>query len=434
MDGRVIALGLELDDSGRVDDNGGNRITVACAGSDRFGRCLHCECQRQGVATLTNLSVRAPERGNTATAAIVPERIRAAHLISMLPRVHVPHVGGAPGFGDEHRLFHLTAVVSQNGFQLSSLAMSDRLFALRLFARVARKGSFSAAGRELNIPQSTASRTIATLEREIGVALFVRTTRAITLTDAGLDFLARIESVLAELDEAEHAARGTGELRGILRIGLGTNFAMREVIPRLSDFMSRHPALRIDLMMGDEREDLVAEGVDVALRFGPLSDSTATVRRILAWPRVLAASRAYLDKAGAPLTPADLAQHAIILGPASLSGHWSFRKGDTATSFQVEGKLTIRASLGAIAAAVEGLGILMTPLGACRRELERGELVRLLPEWDAGTVELNAVYASGRAAKPSARAFVDYLIAALHEAEPPPSSPPSIGEKPRPSA
>ena len=312
--------------------------------------------------------------------------------------------------------------------------MSDRLFALRLFARVARKGSFSAAGRELNIPQSTASRTIATLEREIGVALFIRTTRAVTLTDAGLQFLARIESVLAELDEAEHSARGTGEMRGTLRIGLATTFAVREVISRLSDFMRRHPALRIELMMEDEREDLVAEGVDVALRFGPLSNSTATVRRILTWPRVLAASRAYLDRAGAPLTPPDLARHAIILGPASLGGHWSFRKGATATSFQVEGKLTITASVGAIAAAVEGLGIVMTPLGVCRRELERGELVRLLPEWDAGTVELNAVYASGRAAKPSPRAFVDYLIAALHEAEPPLSSPVSIGEKERVSA
>jgi DNA-binding transcriptional LysR family regulator len=153
------------------------------------------------------------------------------------------------------------------------------------------------------------------------------------------------------------------------------------------------------------------------------------VRRILAWPRVLAASRAYLDKAGVPVTPTDLAQHAIILGPASLGGHWSFRKGDTATSFQVESRLTITASLGAIAAAVEGFGILMTPLGVCRRELERGELVRLLPEWDAGSVELNAVYASGRAAKPSARAFVDYLIAALHKTEAPAFSPPSIGEK-----
>jgi DNA-binding transcriptional LysR family regulator len=97
------------------------------------------------------------------------------------------------------------------------------------------------------------------------------------------------------------------------------------------------------------------------------------------------------------------------------------------------GLLVIRASLGAIAAAVEGLGIVMSPLGACRRELERGELVRLLPEWDAGMAELNAVYASGRAAKPSARAFVEYLIAAL-QTDPPPSGPVSIGEKPLPSA
>jgi len=291
--------------------------------------------------------------------------------------------------------------------------MSDRLFALRLFARVARTGSFSAAGRELNIPQSTVSRTIAMLEGEIGVALFVRTTRAVTLTDAGLDYLPRIEAVLAELDEAEHAARGTGELHGVLRIGLATTFGVREVIPRLSAFMNLHPALRIDLMMGDQRQDLVAEGVDIALRYGPLPDSTAVVRKILTWPRVLVASPAYLEKAEVPLAPTDLDRHAIILGPASLRGHWSFRRGDTVTSFQVEGKLTVRASLGAIAAAVEGLGIVMTPLDACRGELERGELVRLLPEWDAGAVELSAIYPSSRAAKPSARAFVNYLIAAL---------------------
>src|ERR1700744_4494687 len=133
----------------------------------------------------------------------------------MLPRVDAPHIEGVPGCTDANRLSNLTAVVRKNGFQLSTLAMSDRLFALRLFARVARKGSFSAAGRELNIPQSTASRTIATLEREIGTALFVRTTRAGTLADAGSEFLARIESVRAVLDEAEHSARGSGELRGI---------------------------------------------------------------------------------------------------------------------------------------------------------------------------------------------------------------------------
>lgn len=111
--------------------------------------------------------------------------------------------------------------------------MSDRLFALRLFVRVAQKGSFSGAGREMGIPQSTASRTIATLEREIGAALLVRSTRAVTLTDAGADFLARIEPILADLEDAEHAARGTGELRGVLRVGLGSSLAVRELIPRL---------------------------------------------------------------------------------------------------------------------------------------------------------------------------------------------------------
>jgi DNA-binding transcriptional LysR family regulator len=169
--------------------------------------------------------------------------------------------------------------------------------------------------------------------------------------------------------------------------------------------------------MGDRRQDLVVEGVDVALRFGPLTDSTATAQKILGWPRVLVASRAYLEKAGTPVSPTDLPGHAIILGPASLGGHWSFRKGDRAASVQVEGKLTIGTSLGAIAAAVEGLGIVMTPFGACRRELESGELIRLLPKWDVGTAELNAVYASGKAAKPSARAFVDYLITDLRETE-----------------
>ena len=149
--------------------------------------------------------------------------------------------------------------------------------------------------------------------------------------------------------------------------------------------------------------------MDIAFRYGLLADSTATVRKVLTWPRVLIASRAYLDHAYAPVVPTDLARHAIILRPASLSGHWSSRRGDTVTSFNGEGKLTVRTSLGAIAAAIEGLGIVMTPLGACRRELERGELVRLLPEWDEGTVELDAIYPSGRAAKPAARAFADLL-------------------------
>src|SRR3954453_10183208 len=150
--------------------------------------------------------------------------------------------------------------------------------------------------------------------------------------------------------------------------------------PAARGFMSRHPALQIDLMMTDQRQDLVTEGVDLAFRFGALPDSTATARRDVSWPPVPAPTRAYLDKAGIPATPADLPQHAIILGPGSLGGHWSFRKDGDAISLQVEGRLIARASIGAIAAAVAGLGIVMAPLVACRWELEGGELVRLFPE------------------------------------------------------
>src|ERR1700744_4469277 len=114
--------------------------------------------------------------------------------------------------------------------------MNDRFFSLQLFARVARTGSFSTASRELDISQPTASRIVAALENQVGAALLLRTTRAVTLTEAGSDYLARIEAVLAALDEADHAARGTGELRGVLRIATSAAFAVRGVIPRLSQF------------------------------------------------------------------------------------------------------------------------------------------------------------------------------------------------------
>ena len=168
--------------------------------------------------------------------------------------------------------------------------MSDRLFALRLFVRVARIGSFSRAGREAGLSQPSASRIVAQLEHEVGAALLTRTTRAVTLTETGSDYLMRIEPLLAALEEADHAARGTGELRGVLRIALSSSFGTREVIPRLPVFMQRHPGLRIDLLVSDRHQELVRAGVDLALRLGALADSTATARQLGAQPRLLVAS------------------------------------------------------------------------------------------------------------------------------------------------
>src|SRR3546814_4094515 len=124
--------------------------------------------------------------------------------------------------------------------------MTDKLGALYVLGRVARTGSFGAAGREMGLSQPSVSRIIAGLEREVGVALLSRSTRAVTLTEAGVQYLARVEPVLAALEEADHEARGTGELRCVLRVGATTSFAMRELIPRLPLFMQRQPSLRID--------------------------------------------------------------------------------------------------------------------------------------------------------------------------------------------
>ena len=246
----------------------------------------------------------------------------------------------------------------------------------------------------------------------MGASLLVRTTRAVTLTDAGAEFLARIEPILAELDEAEHATRHSGELRGALRIAIGTSLAARMVIPHLKPFLERHPALRVDLMLDDDRQDLVKEGVDVAFRFGALTDSTAIARKLVTWPRVLAASPDYLATAPPLNGPTDLAAQRVIVGPQGV-GDWTFRKGGTTASVRLDGRLRITVLQGAHVASVEGMGIVLTTLPAIRRELESGALVRLLPEWDMGAVDVHAVFPNGRAAKPSARAIVDYVAVIL---------------------
>src|SRR2546430_6800631 len=153
--------------------------------------------------------------------------------------------------------------------------MTDRMVALRLFVRVARAGSFSRAARQLGLSQPSASRIVATLEKEIGAALFTRSTRALSLTEAGAEYLARVEAILAALDEADLAARGTGELRGVLRVAASSSFTEHAVIPRLGDFLGRNPKLRIVLLVPDARQARLARRVGGAFRLRSPRASTA---------------------------------------------------------------------------------------------------------------------------------------------------------------
>lgn len=291
--------------------------------------------------------------------------------------------------------------------------MIDRFEAIRLFMRVARTRSFSAAARERGITQPTVSRAIAALERELGVALLARTPRAVTLTEAGADYFARVEVALHALDEATDAVRGSGVLSGNLRVGTSSSFGRRLLIPRLPAFMDAHPRLRVTLLLDDHRQDLIAHGIDVALRFGPLEDSSAVARKLYSWPRIAAAAPAYIAKAGIPASPADLAKFEVFAGLGDNPAGVTLRSGSQISSVKVDGRVGVSTNEGRIAAAVAGMGIVISTTGSCARELADGRLVRLLEEWDLGEVELHAVYALGRQAKPAARALTDFLLAEL---------------------
>jgi DNA-binding transcriptional LysR family regulator len=252
---------------------------------------------------------------------------------------------------------------------------------------------------------------VAALEKKVGASLLTRSTRAVTLTEAGADYLIRAEAILAALDEADHAARGTGELRGVLRVATSPSFAVRTLIPMLGKFSEAHPALKIEFSLSDERQDLVGESVDVAVRVGTLNDSSLVARKIAVNPRVLVASPAYIDRVGVPQSPADLTNHTVIVGPAGrgMEG-WVFTRAGKSISIKVDGRYIMNGSEGATAAAVNGLGLVSCGLFGVMAELEAGKLVRLLTDWEMGSADVNIILPAGRAAKPSARAFTDFLV------------------------
>jgi DNA-binding transcriptional LysR family regulator len=285
---------------------------------------------------------------------------------------------------------------------------------LKLFVRTAQTGSFSRAARDLGLTQPVVSRTIAALEKDLGTALFTRTTRAVALTDAGRELLTRIEPILSDLEDAYHAARSSAELRGVLRIGMSSSFGIREVIPRLPAFVEAHPGLKIELLMSDQRHDLVLDGVDVALRLGRLPNSSARSRSLGTLPRIIVASPGYLAGAGIPTEPADLARHRIIAGPGGLPATWTLRRGAQVATVKLEGRIKSTLNEGAIAAAVAGLGLTVTGAPGDFPELKTGMLVQVLPDWQLERLEVHALYAAGRG-KPAARAFTEHLVRQFRE-------------------
>ncbi|MBX9858189.1 MAG: LysR family transcriptional regulator [Sphingomonas sp.] len=294
--------------------------------------------------------------------------------------------------------------------------MSDHFQDLTLFVRVAESGSFSRAGRELGYAQPTVSRMIGGLEARLGVKLLVRTTRQVVPTEAGAMLLERARGVLSDVEEMENAVRGADGLTGVLKVATPVTFGAREIAPRLGSFLTAHPALRVELLMADRRVDLLNEGVDLAIRLGALEDSSFVSRRIASAPRYIVASPAYLAARSAPRSIADLQAHDIISGRTPGIDVWTLRdKTGGETSVKLEARLVATSTEGVLASAVAGFGLALTSAFACRMELARGELVRVLPQFTLPTIDVHAVSPLGRKPPAKARLFIDHIVATMQQ-------------------
>ena len=287
----------------------------------------------------------------------------------------------------------------------------DRLVAMKQFATVVETGSFSAAARRLNMGQPAVSKAIANLEEYLGVRLLTRTTRAQHLTEAGQRYYERARIVLDEADEAESAAREAAtSLAGRLRLAAPPTYAALHILPRLSEFLDTHPDLAIDLILDDRWVDLIEQGVDLAIRLGKPADSSLVARRLGSSQRLLVATSSYLDRMGVPQTPEDLLAHRIVAysqfeGPTA----WSFTRGTATISVAVQPTLRVSAAEGMRSCILAGLGIGMGSRLMFTPELAAGTVRPVLTEWNLSTLDVWAMFPSGRKSSRRARAFVDWL-------------------------
>lgn len=282
---------------------------------------------------------------------------------------------------------------------------------MRTFVSVADAESFSLAASRLSMTQSTVSKQIAALERQLGARLLHRTTRSLTLTGEGTAFYEAALRALAAIDEAEAAAGADGEAQGLLRVTMPLTLAESRLIAVLAVFLDRHPRIQVDLRLSDHALNLVADNIDVAIRVGDLRDSGLVARRIGAARRTVVASPAYLDRAGRPKSPADLAQHNCLsyslLGAGPV---WRFRSGEAVS---IRGNVRTDSPNGLRAAALAGIGIVLNADWLFEDALASGALERVLPDHQPVTMPIHAVLPHGRHVAARTRLFVEHVAAAL---------------------
>lgn len=283
---------------------------------------------------------------------------------------------------------------------------------LEAFVTVVDAGSFSAAAARLQLAKSAVSRRVSELESRLGIQLLSRTTRRLSLTEAGEEFHHKASRILADLEEAElSTSQRRGRLQGRLRLAAPLSFGLQHLIPALNEFLIAHPEVELDLDLNDRQVNLVEEGFDMAVRIGRLEDSSLIARQIGTSRSVTCASPDYLQRAGRPLRPEDLSRHQGLEYtnlPRPLRWRYVAEDGKETTP-RVPCRYRANNGEALVAAALQGLGIARLPTFLVNREVQGGQLETLLNDWQGLHEGMYALYPPGRYLSHRVRLFTDFL-------------------------
>lgn len=295
----------------------------------------------------------------------------------------------------------------------------DLVEAMKVAVAVARRNSFSAASRELRLSAASVSRIIAELEADLGVRLFNRTTRQINVTDAGREFVEKSTGLLEELDIMRSVVRERHETpKGQLRVSCVTAFGNERLAPIMPEFSRRFPQLEVSIDLGNRLVDLIGERFDVAIRVGPLNDTSLIAQKIFTQRIVFVASPTFCERYGVPRTLNELVSLPSVM---QVSGEWGrvhrFLHYGTATDFEVPQRLTMNSARAVRNACVTGQGYSLLPDFVVAEDIRENRLVRLLPDYDPVAQPIFAFFAQRRHTPQKIRVFVDFLAAAIGDRE-----------------
>lgn len=283
-----------------------------------------------------------------------------------------------------------------------------------IFAKVAEQGSFIAAARALGLPKTTVSRKVQELERRLGVRLLNRTTRKLSLTEAGTTYFEYSNRIAQDLADAESAVQQLeGSPRGWLRVTAPYMFCPDMLSALIRDFRTLYPEVRVELILSNDRLDLVADGIDVAIRSGTLPDSTLVARPLSKCSSFIYASNSYIARYGEPKTPADLQFHHVLAKPSERRSNrhiWQLRNGQHIEDVTVHPVAIANDPFALRELLTSGQGLMLISELSVQAEVQRGLVRRILPEWAGPDTELSAVFTGGGAVSPKVRAFLDFLI------------------------